>query len=86
VSYGTPGELWIRGYCNMRGYWNDEVNTKNTLTQDGWLKTGDQFILHENGYGSIVGRFKDMIIRGGENIFPKVRACMRIGVTNVRPR
>jgi len=56
----------------MLGYWNDEENTKKTLTEDGWLKTGDQFILQENGYGTIVGRLKDMLIRGGENIFPKV--------------
>ncbi|XP_032689466.1 medium-chain acyl-CoA ligase ACSF2, mitochondrial isoform X2 [Odontomachus brunneus] len=71
VPFGTPGELWIRGYCNMTRYWDDEENTRKTLTQDGWLKTADQFILHENGYGIIVGRLKDMLIRGGENIFPK---------------
>jgi len=56
----------------MLGYWNDEENTKKTLTEDGWLKTGDQFVLQENGYATIVGRLKDMVIRGGENIFPKV--------------
>jgi len=56
----------------MLGYWDDEENTKKTLTEDGWLKTGDQFVLQENGYGTIVGRLKDMLIRGGENIFPKV--------------
>lgn len=56
----------------MIGYWEDEENTGNTLTKDGWLKTGDQFILRSDGYGQIVGRLKDMIIRGGENIFPKV--------------
>jgi len=72
VPYGTSGELWVRGYNNMKRYWDDEVNTRNTLMQDGWLKTGDQFVLYENGYGSIIGRFKDIIIRGGENIFPKV--------------
>lgn len=72
LPYGTPGELWVRGYCNMRCYWDDETNTRKSLTEDGWLKTADQFILYENGYGSIVGRLKDMIIRGGENIFPKV--------------
>ncbi|XP_029680890.1 acyl-CoA synthetase family member 2, mitochondrial isoform X2 [Formica exsecta] len=71
VPFGKPGELWIRGYCNMLKYWNDEENTRKTLTQDGWLKTGDQFVLQENGYGVIIGRLKDMIIRGGENIFPK---------------
>lgn len=72
VPVGKPGELWIRGYCNMLRYWDDEENTKKTLTEDGWLKTGDQFVLQENGYATIVGRLKDMLIRGGENIFPKV--------------
>ncbi|XP_024867415.1 acyl-CoA synthetase family member 2, mitochondrial isoform X3 [Temnothorax curvispinosus] len=71
VRFGEPGELWIRGYCNMLRYWDDEENTKKTLTEDGWLKTGDQFVLQENGYATIVGRLKDMLIRGGENIFPK---------------
>ncbi|XP_076239071.1 acyl-CoA synthetase family member 2 [Calliopsis andreniformis] len=71
VSFGTPGELWIRGYCTMMRYWADEENTRKTLTEDGWLKTGDQFVLRQDGYGQIVGRLKDMLIRGGENIFPK---------------
>lgn len=57
----------------MLKYWDDEENTRKILTQDGWLKTGDQFILQENGYGVIIGRLKDMLIRGGENIFPKVK-------------
>ncbi|XP_043250084.1 medium-chain acyl-CoA ligase ACSF2, mitochondrial [Colletes gigas] len=71
VPYGTPGELWARGYNIMMRYWGDEENTKKTVTEDGWLKTGDQFILHENGYGHIIGRLKDLLIRGGENIFSK---------------
>ncbi|XP_069687354.1 medium-chain acyl-CoA ligase ACSF2, mitochondrial-like isoform X2 [Periplaneta americana] len=71
VPFGTPGELWIRGYLTMLGYWNDDKKTEETIGRDKWLKTGDQFILQENGYGKIVGRIKDMIIRGGENIFPK---------------
>ncbi|XP_046389168.1 medium-chain acyl-CoA ligase ACSF2, mitochondrial isoform X2 [Ischnura elegans] len=71
VPMGTPGELWVRGYCNMIGYWGDDTRTRETIGEDRWLRTGDQFILMENGYGKIVGRFKDMIIRGGENIFPK---------------
>ncbi|KAF2898583.1 hypothetical protein ILUMI_07592 [Ignelater luminosus] len=71
VPLGTPGELCIRGYSRMLGYWDDEEQTKNMISQDGWLKTGDQFVLQEDGYGRIVGRLKDMIIRGGENIFPK---------------
>lgn len=80
VPFGTSGELWVRGYCNMMGYWEDEENTRKTLTQEGWLKTGDQFVLEENGYGKIVGRLKDMLIRGGENIFPKVRLYMHFCV------
>ncbi|XP_012543626.2 medium-chain acyl-CoA ligase ACSF2, mitochondrial [Monomorium pharaonis] len=71
VPFGKPGELWIRSYSNMLRYWDDEENTKKTITEDGWLKTGDQFILQENGYATIVGRLKDILIRGGENIFPK---------------
>lgn len=71
VSFGSPGELCVRGYCNMLRYDKDENKTKEMIGSDGWLRTGDQFILHEDGYGQIVGRLKEMIIRGGENIFPK---------------
>ncbi|CAD6208854.1 GSCOCG00010683001-RA-CDS [Cotesia congregata] len=71
VPIGKPGELWTRGYSTMIGYWNDKENTSKTITDNGWLKTGDKFILHSNGYGEVIGRLKDMIIRGGENIFPK---------------
>ncbi|XP_054263273.1 medium-chain acyl-CoA ligase ACSF2, mitochondrial-like [Macrosteles quadrilineatus] len=70
VPFGTPGELWMRGY-NMTGYWEDTVATDMTLTRDGWIKTGDRFVLGEDGYGQVVGRIKDMIIRGGENISPR---------------
>lgn len=70
VPFGTPGELCIRTPTNMIKYWNDDKKTKEIMGEDGWLKTGDQFVLHENGYGKVVGRIKDMIIRGGENIFP----------------
>ncbi|XP_063918008.1 medium-chain acyl-CoA ligase ACSF2, mitochondrial-like [Zophobas morio] len=71
VPFGTAGELCVRGYGNMLGYWEDEEKTNEMLGKDGWLKTGDQFILEEDGSGRVVGRLKDMIIRGGENIFPK---------------
>jgi len=71
VPFGMPGELCVRGYLTMLGYYNDEQKTKEIIGADKWLKTGDQFILHEDGYGQIVGRLKEMIIRGGENIFPK---------------
>ncbi len=71
VPFGAPGELYIRSYCNMIGYMNDEEKTKEVLGDDKWLKTGDQFILYENGYGKVSGRLKEMIIRGGENLFPR---------------
>lgn len=71
VPFGTPGELCLRGYCTMLGYWGDEKKTKEVIDTDKWLRTGDQFILYENGYAKIVGRLKEMIIRGGENLFPR---------------
>ncbi|XP_063229834.1 medium-chain acyl-CoA ligase ACSF2, mitochondrial-like [Bacillus rossius redtenbacheri] len=71
VPMGTPGELWVRGFCVMQGYWRNEEKTKETITEHGWLRTGDQVMLSEDGYGQIVGRIKDMVIRGGDNIFPK---------------
>lgn len=71
VPFGERGELMVRGYCNMYEYYGDEDKTKEVKLKDGWLKTGDQFILREDGYGVIVGRLKEMVIRGGENIFPK---------------
>ena len=66
-----PGELCVRGYSTMKYYWNDEKNTKKTFDEFGWLKTGDQAVMDPEGYVAIVGRIKDMIIRGGENVFPK---------------
>ncbi|XP_063918057.1 medium-chain acyl-CoA ligase ACSF2, mitochondrial-like [Zophobas morio] len=71
VPFGTSGELCVRCYSNMLGYWADEEKTNEILGKDGWLKTGDQFILEEDGSGKVVGRLKDMILRGGESIFPK---------------
>ncbi|KAH8411952.1 hypothetical protein KR222_003560, partial [Zaprionus bogoriensis] len=71
VPFGQPGELCVRGYLNMLGYHKDEAKTKEVLGDDNWLHTGDQFVLQADGYGKIVGRLKEMIIRGGENIFPK---------------
>ena len=56
VSFGKPGELWIRGYCTMLGYWDDEENTKKTLTKDGWLKTGDVGTMDADGYIDITDR------------------------------
>ncbi|KAJ8883146.1 hypothetical protein PR048_014986 [Dryococelus australis] len=71
VPIGTPGELWARGFCVMKGYWNDEEKTRETITKDGWLKTGDQVTLQSDGIGKVVGRIKEAIIRGSDNIYPK---------------
>ncbi|KAH8378032.1 hypothetical protein KR093_008534, partial [Drosophila rubida] len=71
VPFGQPGELCVRGYLTMLGYHKDVDKTQEILSADNWLHTGDQFVIEANGYGRIVGRLKEMIIRGGENIFPK---------------
>jgi fatty-acyl-CoA synthase len=70
VPVGETGELCTRGYSVMRGYWNDEART-NAAVVDGWMHTGDLATLDEEGYCRIVGRLKDMVIRGGENIYPR---------------
>lgn len=70
VPVGTKGELCTRGYCVMRGYWEDEDRTRESV-RDGWMHTGDLAVIDVEGYCSIVGRVNDMIIRGGENIYPK---------------
>jgi fatty-acyl-CoA synthase len=70
VPIGETGELWARGYCTMLGYWDKPDETAETLLADGWLRTGDLATMDERGYCRIVGRLKDMIIRGGENLFP----------------
>uniref|UniRef100_A0A6P7G296 Medium-chain acyl-CoA ligase ACSF2, mitochondrial n=1 Tax=Diabrotica virgifera virgifera TaxID=50390 RepID=A0A6P7G296_DIAVI len=71
VPMGSPGELLVRGYTTMVGYFENEEKTKEVIDKNGWFRTGDQFILTEDGYGKVVGRIKDLIIRGGENIYPK---------------
>jgi len=55
----------------MLKYWNDKEKTEETITEDRWLRTGDVATIDENGYGQIVGRIKDMLIRGGENVYPR---------------
>ena len=70
VPVGERGELWARGYCTMLGYWDNPEATAETLLPDGWLRTGDLATMDDRGYCRIVGRLKDMIIRGGENLFP----------------
>jgi len=70
VPVGEQGELWTRGYCTMIEYFDKPEETAETLLADGWLRTGDLATMDERGYCRIVGRLKDMIIRGGENLFP----------------
>lgn len=71
VPFGTPGEFCARGYHVMLGYWNDEAATKRAIDADGWMHSGDQAVMDEQGYVRITGRLKDLIIRGGENISPR---------------
>jgi len=67
---GVKGELCTKGYSVMKGYWNDEARTAETI-RDGWMHTGDLATIDAEGYCNIVGRVKDMLIRGGENVFPR---------------
>ena len=71
VPPNTPGELLTRGYCVMPGYWEDPERTAKAIDRAGWISSGDIATLDEQGYCNIVGRLKDMVIRGGENIFPR---------------
>jgi len=71
VPIGTPGELCTRGYSVMLKYWNDEEKTRQAIDDARWMHTGDIAVMDEEGYLQIVGRIKDMIIRGGENIYPR---------------
>jgi fatty-acyl-CoA synthase len=68
---GETGEFQTRGYSVMLGYWNDEARTREAITPEGWMRTGDLATMDDEGYVNIVGRLKDMIIRGGENIYPR---------------
>ena len=68
---GRRGELHTRGYSVMLGYWNDDAATRASIDEAGWMRTGDLACMDDAGYVSIVGRIKDMIIRGGENIYPR---------------
>ncbi len=71
VPAGQPGELCTRGYCVMRGYWDEPERTAEAIDPAGWIRSGDIATLDESGYVRIVGRIKDMLIRGGENIYPR---------------
>jgi fatty-acyl-CoA synthase len=68
---GVPGELCTRGYSVMLGYWENEEATREAIDAARWMHTGDLAVMDEDGYLNIVGRIKDMIIRGGENIYPR---------------
>jgi fatty-acyl-CoA synthase len=71
LAIGERGEICCRGYSVMRGYWDDEERTRETIDADGWLHSGDIGIMDAEGYVQVVGRIKDLIIRGGENIYPR---------------
>jgi len=71
VQRGEPGEFCASGYGVMLGYWNDEAKTREAIDADGWMHTGDLAIMRADGYCNIVGRIKDMVIRGGENVYPR---------------
>lgn len=71
VPRGEPGELCARGYGCMLGYWNDRESTERVVDSAGWVHTGDLATMRADGYVSIVGRIKDIVIRGGENIVPR---------------
>jgi fatty-acyl-CoA synthase len=71
VPIGDKGEICTRGYSVMRGYWDDEERTRETIDAAGWLHSGDIGIMDSEGYVQVVGRIKDMVIRGGENIYPR---------------
>jgi fatty-acyl-CoA synthase len=95
VKPGVSGELCTRGYSVMLGYWNDPEQTAIAIDQAGWMHTGDLATMDQDGYLNIVGRSKDMIIRGGENIYPReieeflytnpeIRDVQVVGVPDVR--
>ena len=71
MARGRAGELCTRGYSVMLGYWNDPETTAEAIDADGWMHTGDLATMDDDGYLNIVGRIKDMIIRGGENVYPR---------------
>ncbi len=70
AGFNQSGELWSKGFSNMKGYYNMPEKSAETLDEEGWLHTGDLAVMRSDGYINIVGRVKDMIIRGGENVYP----------------
>lgn len=90
-----PGEIWVRGHNIFLGYYGDEEKTQEAITPARWYKTGDLGTLDEDGYLNVIGRLKDMVIRGGENIYPieieavlnthpAVEECLVIGLPDER--
>src|SRR3954470_21936675 len=71
VARGEPGELCTRGYSVMLGYWQDPERTAEAVDEAGWMHTGDLAVMDDEGYLEIVGRIKDLVIRGGENVYPR---------------
>ncbi|WP_307886058.1 AMP-binding protein [Variovorax boronicumulans] len=71
VARGQSGEFLTRGYSVMHGYWQDEEKTREAIDAEGWMHTGDLAVMDTEGYVNIVGRIKDLVIRGGENIYPR---------------
>ncbi len=71
VARGESGEFLARGYVVMRGYWNDPERTAQSIDAQRWMHTGDLATMDEQGYVRVVGRIKDMVIRGGENVYPR---------------
>jgi fatty-acyl-CoA synthase len=71
VPRGVQGEIHTRGYSVMKGYWDDAEKTRDVLDDAGWMHTGDLGVIDAQGYGNVTGRLKDMVIRGGENIYPR---------------
>jgi fatty-acyl-CoA synthase len=71
MTRGETGEFCTRGYSVMQGYWNDSERTAEAIDADGWMHTGDLAVMTDDGYVNIVGRIKDMVIRGGENVYPR---------------
>ena len=84
LGNNQPGELCCRGYNVMKGYYKMPEETAQAIDEDGWLHSGDIAILREDGYYQITGRLKDMIIRGGENIYPKELEDFLYGVPGVK--
>ena len=95
VPRGVQGELHTRGYSVMKGYWQDPEKTREVLDDAGWMHTGDLGVIDDEGYANITGRLKDMVIRGGENVYPreveeflyrhaKVQAVQVCGVPDIK--